>query len=261
MSNRLSETLGVVLVMICFFAGCEQNYISEESEATSELDPAKVSVPSGFAAEAFEAAGGRDAWTETKKMGFDGVVAFYEPDGSFYLTQQHYDVYPWSNVIEISGREPESDYSWRFSKGNMSPLERTGHIEEFPPNLERSCFAQAILAIATAPVSFLESSAQFNRQDAAVKKQGQWYYPIHKAGERSGETVFYQDRDTLLVDMIRIPCPKVDKSLAVRGYDYQRIEKGGPLVPARIEIFSTGIAGVLQKRLVKIDCHTMMRTE
>ncbi len=261
MSNRLSTILGVVLVMVFFFGGCQQGTMRDEREMTSEQDPIMISVPSGFATEAFEAAGGQDAWTETKKMGLDCVVTFYKPDGTYYLTQQHYDIYPWSNVIEISGREPSNAYSWRFSKGAMSPLESTGQIDEFPPDLERSCFAQAVLAIATAPASFVEPSAQFNRQDAAVKKQGKWYYPIHKAAERSGETVLYQDRGTLRVELIRVPCSDMNQALMVRGYDYQKIEKEGPLVPARIEIFSTGVAGVIQKRLVKIDCHTMTRSK
>lgn len=261
MSNRLSETMGVVLVMVFFFAGCEQSNMSDEGDVAVGLDPNKISVPSGFAAQAFEAAGSLDAWTEAKKLSFDCVVTFYEPEGSFYLTQQHYDVYPWSNTIKISGREPKSEYAWRYSNGQLNILQNTGQIDQFPSNLERPCFAQAILAIAAAPVSFLESSAQFNRQDAAVKKQGQWYYPIHKTGELSGETVFYQNRDSLLVDMIRVPCIDTNKSLVVRGYDYRKIEKEGPTVPTRIEIFSTDISGILQKRLVKIDCHTMVQSK
>ena len=43
------------------------------------------------------------------------------------------------------------------------------------------------------------------------------------------------------------------KSLAVRGYDYREVEKGGVRFPAKIEIFRTDAAGVLQERLVKID--------
>ena len=261
MSNRLLETTGVVLVMVFFFAGCEQRYVTDESQETVGLNPAEMSAPSGFAAEALKAAGGLDAWAETKKLGLDCVVTFYESDGSFYLTQQHYDVYPWSDAIEISGREPEGDYSWRCSKGQMSVLRGIGQIEALPSSLDPSCYAQAILEIVKAPVSFFEPSAQFNRQDAAVKKQGQWYYPIHRTGDRSGETVFYQNRSTLLVDMIRLPCSGADQSLAARGYDYHRIEKEGPTVPARIEIFSTDLSGMIQKRLVKIDCHKTVQAK
>lgn len=257
MNVRLLETLSVVLVMVFLFAGCDQNTMSVESETAAGIDPANISPPSGFTAEAFEASGGLDAWSVTKQMKLECVVTFYEPDGSSYLTEQRYGVKPWSNVIDISGREPSDDYIWRFSNGQFSVLQGAGKMDTFPDDLESACFARAVLAIATAPFHFLESPDLYNRQDAAVRKQGQWYYPIHKVGERSGETVYYQNRSTNLIDMIRIPCPGMDTALAVRGYDYQEVEKGGPLVPAKIEIFTMNIAGVLQKRLVKIDCHNV----
>ena len=189
------------------------------------------------------------------------MVTFFEPGGTFYLTQQRYEVSPWSYAIEISGREPDDEYAWQFSNGNIKVLKGAGQIEKCHPDLERLCFSQAILAITTAPTHFLKPSTQYNRQDAAVKKQGQWYYPIHKTGEQSGKVVFYQNRDTRLVDMIRVPCVSADTSLVIRGYDYQEITKGGPLVPARIEIFSTDIAGISMQRLVKIDCHEIVRAK
>ncbi len=257
MSIRLLERWSVVLVMVFLLAGCEQGTMSDESEASSGIDPAEVSRPTGFAAAAFEAAGGLKAWTATKQMRLDCVVTLYQPDGSFYLTEQRYDLQPWSNAIDISGREPKNAYAWRFSNGQFVVSQGAGQFETSGAVLEPACFARAILAITTAPFHFLESPDLFNRQEAPVRKQGQWYYPIHKLGETSGETVFYQNRATSLVDMIRIPCPGMDSALVVRGYDYQKIEKEGPVMPARIEIFTTNVAGILQKRLVKIDCHNM----
>jgi hypothetical protein len=73
------------------------------------------------------------------------------------------------------------------------------------------------------------------------------------------EAVFYQNRSSSLVDMILFPQMSGGKSLAVHGYDYSEVEKGGVLVPARIEIFRTdvlfGSGGTAdsQRRLVKID--------
>jgi hypothetical protein len=115
--------------------------------------------------------------------------------------------------------------------------------------------------IITAPICFVDASAQFNREQTPVKIQGKWYHTVNKRGGRSDGSVFYQDRDNFLVDMIRVPCLGADTSLIVRGYDYQKTRKGAPLVPARIEIFNTGAGGVLQERLVKIDCHTIMQAE
>ena len=169
MSVRWSVMIGVMISAVVLFAGCERRVVTDERDTPSGLDPATISVPSGYASDAFEVAGGLTAWTRTKKMECDCVVTIYEPDGSFYLTQQHYDVDPWSNAIEISGQEPESRYVWRFSNGTMSVIQGIGQDRKLLADLECSCFAQAILAIATAPVRLLDPSAQFDRQDTAVK--------------------------------------------------------------------------------------------
>ena len=250
-------------MMFFFFTGCEQSYKSDKDDAATGLDPDRISVTSDFAAEAFEATGGLDAWTGIKKLGSECVVTFYEPDGSHYLTEQHYDVYPWSNVMRISGREPEGQYAWWFSNGQCDVLLSPGQNVKLPTDLDCPCLAQAILAITTAPVRFLEPSAQFDKQETPVKIQGKWYHPIHQTGTggRSGGTVFYQDRDRLLVDMVRITCSNPDRTLTIRGYDYRKIEKEGPLGPTRIEIFSTGVGGAIQKRLAKIDCCTTVQAK
>ena len=70
------------------------------------------------------------------------------------------------------------------------------------------------------------------------------------------KAVFYQNRDNSLIDLIHIACSETGKSLAIRGYDYDEIEKGGLLVPTRIEVFATDTQGGAQSRLVKIDCHS-----
>ncbi|MHC4495182.1 MAG: hypothetical protein ACYSYM_05090, partial [Planctomycetota bacterium] len=79
--------------------------------------------------------------------------------------------------------------------------------------------------------------------------------PGAASAERFAQVVFYQDRDNSLIDMLRFVYTDTGKSLIVRGYDYDQVEKGAPLLPARIEIFSTDARGSLQERLVKIDCH------
>ncbi|MEA3225002.1 MAG: hypothetical protein U9Q07_03565, partial [Planctomycetota bacterium] len=121
-----------------------------------------------------------------------------------------------------------------------------------------------ILNIVTAPARFLDGSAEFASQDAPVKIQGQWYHPIDRqakvgplSGERVTKAVFYQNRDSSLIDMLQFVCAETGKPLTVRGYDYDEIEKGGLLVPTRIEVFATDTQGNLQERLVKIDCHTL----
>jgi hypothetical protein len=82
------------------------------------------------------------------------------------------------------------------------------------------------------------------------------------------KAVFYQDRDSSLVDMLLFADMTGEKFLAVRGYDYTEVvrmdsqgEKEGVRVPVRIEIFRTDTRGNLQERLVKIDYHTLGRSK
>ena len=83
---------------------------------------------------------------------------------------------------------------------------------------------------------------------------------------RISEAVFYQDRDSSLVSMIRLSCTGtgsiIDRTVQyVRGYDYKEVEKTGLLVPTRIEIFETDARDRMQKRVVKIDCHAIKRMQ
>ncbi|MBN1805251.1 MAG: hypothetical protein JW837_08380, partial [Sedimentisphaerales bacterium] len=83
---------------------------------------------------------------------------------------------------------------------------------------------------------------------------------------RVSEAVFYQDRDSSLVNMIRLFCTgtgfAIDRTVQyVRGYDYKEVEKTGLLVPTRIELFETDARDHTQKRLVKIDCHAIKRVQ
>ena len=250
------------LVFAFLFAGCQQEQQQKEVGMAVPPDVATISVTSDYAARAIEATGGLDAWTKAKELRLDCVVTLYQPDGSYYLSEQSYQIYPWSNSIRISAAEPQGASVWQLSKGQFDVLQGSGRIEELSAAVPGRCLAEAILNVVTAPARFLDSSARFARRDSAVKIQGQWYHSIAKttkpgilATERTAKAVFYQNRDNSLIDLIHVACSETGKSLAVHGYDYEESEKGGILVPARIEVFTTDRQGHSQARLVKIDCH------
>lgn len=258
--NRESAAVNVQLVLCAIvfaflFAGCQQEQQQQEGPAPAlSPDPATVSVPSDYAARTIEAAGGLDAWTKTKELRYVCVVALYQPDGSHYLSEQRYAVYPWSNSIQICASEPEGTSVWQLSQGGFDVLQGNAGIDELSAKVPARCLAEAILSIVAAPAHFLDASAEFAARDEFVKIQGQWYQPTD-AQDKSG--VFYQNRDSSLIDMVQFECTETGRPLAVRGYDYEKIEKGGLLAPTRIEIFATDTQGNPQERLVKIDCHTM----
>jgi len=248
------------VVCVFLFAGCRQEQQQEEVVIAMAPDAASVSVSSDYATQAIEAAGGLDAWTKTRELRLDCVVTLYQPDGSYYLSRQSYQIYPWSNSIQISAAEPGGTIVWQLSRGQFDVLQGSDQIDELSAALPGRCLAEAILSIVTAPARFLDASAEFVRQDSAVKIQGQWYYPIDRqtksgilSGGRMAKAVFYQNRDNSVIDLLHVACAETGKSLAVRGYDYDQIEKGGLLVPTRIEVFTTDSQGGSQTRLVKID--------
>jgi len=257
--NRLSKTIWLVLVAAFIVAGCEQRCQEEASVYEPFFDPNFV-VPD-YASGAIEATGGHQAWTKARELEFDCVVTFYHPDGSFYLTEQHYEIHPWSNLIRISAFEPDGESVWQLSEGRFSVLEGAGQVGTLLPiDVCGYCFGEAILNITTAPVRFLESKAEFTKSSEAVKKEGQWYYPIERSGleiyeivQDGSRVIFYQNRDNSLVDMVWFANAAEEKFLAVRGYDYHEVEEKGVCVPSKIEIFRTDDEGVLQERLVKID--------
>lgn len=65
--------------------------------------------------------------------------------------------------------------------------------------------------------------------------------------------IFYQSRDTSLVDMLWFADIDEGNFFAVRGYDYYEIGDNGILIPTRIEIFRTDSAGTSPKRIVRIE--------
>jgi len=271
MDNRFSKTICLVLTGAIILIGCQQEYEKDVADTLATgPDIQMTSVAPDYVVKAIEAVGGWNAWVETKELQLDCVVTFYQPDGSFHLTEQHHVVYPWLNSIEISGREPKGRFVWKLSKGRFNVLQGTVQTDALPVVIEANHFAEMILSIVTIPARFLDDSAEFSKLTTGLKIQGQWYYPITRLSKPAGgaglmsktdfilsKAVFYQDRDTSLIDMLVFDFTNGDNTFAVRGYDYTKVEKNGVLVPAKIEIFKADANGRLQERLVMIDNHTV----
>jgi hypothetical protein len=284
MKNWISEKVCLVFVAAFILSGCEKIPIlrtfskmesrKQQEDKVDSLSLAQeaevISAPSDDAMRALDATGGLDAWKKTATLQLDCVVTFYQPDGSFYLTGQHYEVLPWLNSIQISADEPQGKFIWLWSEGKFDVLQGAGQIDALSKAAPSCCFAEDILDIITAPVRFMDGSVEFSKSSAPVLIQGVWYYPINRKEKiftgHISEAVFYQDRESSLVDMIRLACTctglaRDRKVQYVRGYDYKKVEEDGPLVPDRIEIFESDARDLSQKRLVKIDCYAIKYTQ
>ncbi len=265
MNNPVSKIIWLIVIAAVIVASCEPRHKRKVIVPVYErlTDPNFV-IPD-FASDTIEAAGGLQSWAKAKKMEFDCVVTLYEQDGGFYLTEHHYEIYPWLDYIVISAREPQSKLVWQLSKGrfSMPAGDKRSDISAIA-GFYRD-FAEAILMIITAPVRFLDDSVVFTKVDMPVKMNGLWYYPFHRtiqsfdttgnqepAGSYWSEVIFYQNREGLLVDTIWFADSGKKKFLAVRGYDYTEVEKSGVLVPAKIEVFRTDSRGAFQQNLAEI---------
>ncbi len=261
MINWISKTIWLILVMVLAVAGCEQEQRREQDrEQTVHVS---ASQPP-YISQAIEATGGLKAWTKTKKLEFDCIVSFYELDGSFYLTKQHHEIYPKSGLIRVSAQEPEGKLVWEYSHDGMRVIEGTKQADFLPIGLGAEDFVKAIIDITTAPVRLLENKAELIKDTTSVKIEGRWYYPIRQArpeqtdsGSYQPKFVFYQNRANSVVDMLLFLGVDGGTTLAARGYNYQEVEKGGVVVPAKIELFITDVGLVMQHRLVKIDYHRL----
>ncbi len=261
MIDRFSKTILLVVVTFFIVAGCEQQQQQQQKEELLPHIPAYITP-------AVEKAGGLDAWNRTTKLESDCVVTFYQPDGSFNLTEQHHEIYPWSNLIRVSAQERQGKFIWEFSQDGMMVIEGTKQEDFGAIGLVAEDFAKAILDITTAPVQLLEGKAEFIKSPRPVKIEGRWYYPIERVRPDKPDSapirpkrVFYQNRDSSLVDMLWFTGIDRGTFLAVRGYYYREVEKGGVVVPAKIEIFTTDVQGVMRHRLVKIDYHKLKTTK
>jgi hypothetical protein len=214
-----------------------------------------------FVSKAITSAGGCKAWLNTIELDLDCVVTFYQPPrfpvegkskGSYYLTQQHHEIYPWSNSVRISAMEPQGKFVWLLSQDNFTPAQGQAQYDIRD-------MIYAVRAIMTAPARFLDEEFEFSKSSEPVKMQGLWYYPIESRGTRdeTRKVVFYQNRDTSLVDIILFVGSDENESLLVRGYDYHKVKPTGVLLPTRIEVFAATPAGVVQHRLLKIDYYNL----
>jgi len=270
MMHRLSKAIWLVLLIACTIAGCTKQTGKSTGRLARGPDVQTLTAPSDYAAGALKATGGFKKWTKTKRLSLDCVVTFYQPDGGFYLTQQHLEVFPWSNSIRISVREPLGPVMWQLLDGQLTILQ--GREQDILMQISHRDYAEAILGLTTAPVRLLDASASFNRRSEPIKIEGLWYDSVERTytvsrggvGNRLQEgvdstkshwatIVFYQNKNTTLIDMLWFCDIDRQEYLAVRGYDYSEVEEKGILLPTKIEIFTTDARSVFKERLLTVD--------
>jgi len=260
MSNWLSNMIWVAIAGVIVVGGCAVE--SEEGTDLLAVGPEleKLTTSSEQAGVAITSAGGLDAWAKAKQIQLACVTTFYQEDGSYYLTEQLYKVFPWSNAIRISGREPRGEYAWEFQEGRLSILQGESQYDGLLVGVDNGCIADGILSVITAPIRLLDEAVDSKWSSQMVKLEGQWYRSIKrvpKAGvdgaENLREAGFYQKRSSGRVDMVLVRCGGPEGVLIVRGHDYTLLGQGGVMIPSKIEAFKADPSGRVRHRIIQVD--------
>ncbi|MHC4755299.1 MAG: hypothetical protein ACYTBP_09160 [Planctomycetota bacterium] len=258
--------LSLVLVSALNLAGCQQGsepVVEKADPLQGGADISTVVLPYGFAASAIAAVGGYEAWANTQKAELDAVVTIYSRDGSHYLTEQQYEVYPWAESIVVTAPEPSGNIVWRLNGGNYTVVAGAKKISGLDMGLSKRDFAETVRDVTISAVRLLDKSYRFVESSGPVKAEGKWYIPItrhavsaaegvEKADSRWSNVIFYQRKNGSKIDMIWYADEVTNQYFMVRGYDYRKLGSGAS-VPGKIEIYSTNAKGVSQERLLKID--------
>jgi len=275
MITRVIREAVLIAVATLMVTGCGRQVTEDPSRDLDLLatgpDRETLPVPRPWVLAALDATGGLATWMQSKRIDFDAVVTAYREDGSFYLTEQHFSVCPWSGAQQVSAREPGSEFICRIVGGRYSLLKGDSSTDVSPLRPEYRDYAEAVLQIVTTPIRMLDDNVVLLHRPAPVMRGGQWYTPIeakygvdNPATEEKGkqepapepcwkEGTYFQNQSTLLVDTIWLGDPARQKFLVVRGYDYNRTARDGVLIPTKIEICHSDPDANVGHRLAVID--------
>ncbi|MHC4130388.1 MAG: hypothetical protein ACYSSP_00205 [Planctomycetota bacterium] len=265
-----------------FLSGCKKAYKSEEISEELAESPQMITknVVSDYIGGALSATGGRELWMQTKEIGYDCVVAFHKPDGSFYLTEQNHTIQPWRYRIRISATEPHGKIVCELSHGTFKVLEGQMSKDGLSQGLCERDLSEVLREALCSAVSFLDKRTMFTRIDKPVRKEGSWYYAIERVQpdqfkqedtKESKETeplanywskvFYYQRTDSLLVDMLWFANYERQEYIGARCYNYSGIverdsglfERTGVFIPRKIEIFRSDSKGVFHNKIAEMD--------
>ena len=269
----------MIVVLLCtasavFVAGCSRGQTAQQQDNIPldrgpgyELLPAR----SQQVTDALDAAGGPASWTAAKKIEFKGVVTVYHPDGSRYLTEHHYCVYPWSRSVRIRADEPMGRFVWEMVNGRFAVVEGSDAVDVAQMQLSASDYIESVLKLVAAPTELWQGGISAAGADPG-RIRGLWYrileqhptgavdllrsrdiLPAGVPARHWSRILYYQNTDSGLLEIVCLIGRTEQKMLTVRGYDYKSRATAGVLVPSKMEVFEAEPQDILAKRLLTID--------
>jgi hypothetical protein len=270
MITRVMRSGVWIVLSALLLTGCGRPAARESARDLSLLaigpDRSGWPVPAPFVTAAFNAAGGLAAWEQCRQVEFRATVTACEGDGCFYLTEHDFTVFPWSNAIQVTAREPRANFIWQVVHSQPRVPQGDPNLDVSPLKDLRGDYAEAVLQIATAPVRMLEDTRGLTPAPATVQITGQWYLPIdvkYRTPIYGGKAkviesywtqgTYFQSQNRSLVDMVWLGNPGAQRFVLVRGYDYTGRVGGDVLLPSKIEIFQSDAYANTGPRLALIE--------
>jgi len=260
MNKWFATTTLLPLLALSLLCGCATGPADKPDRLASAPNLEKIGTPPDYLAETLHAAGGLTAWQNATHLTLDAVVTFYQPDGSFYLTEQRYELFPWSYAIRITGTEPAGSYLWQWQRGSFQVLQGPSQLRHITEVVESPCFAEAVATFLAAPAVLLDPQQQLSRLGRAIRLHGKWFDPIRRDVPPQPDqkptvspAVFYQSRDSALIQIVWLSCNQPRKFLAIHGFNYQQLENPPIMLPRKLELLQTDGKGTSRRRLAIIE--------
>ncbi len=263
MIARVMSSAVLIVLIALALTGCGRKAARESAPDLSLLatGPQRQPLPTprAFVSAALDATGGLAAWERCRQIEFHAAVTACERDGCYYLTEHDFVVWPWSDSVQVTAREPRANLTWQIVRGRYHAARADPNTDVSPLRGLSREYADAVLQIATAPVRMLEDRVLLGPRPATVQIVGQWYLPIDaKFKEQTAapdwtQGIYFQSVDRSVVDMIWLGNPVTHKFIIARGYDYAPATNGGVLIPTKIEVFQSDPDADIGPRLALVD--------
>jgi hypothetical protein len=196
----------------------------------------------------------------------DSVVTFYDADGGTYLSEQRHTIYPHSQVLELSGIEPEASYKWRLQQSNFRVEAGSAKLDEQVGEISKRNIAKLIL---TSVVSGSGMSEELKGSSERAKLEGRWYNVI-EIGPGTAYTAtlkdievpwakltLYGDRGSGVIDRVVIEDLASGEMLMAHSYNFWWLDGIGRLIPTKIDIFKINTGQSENQHFLSIASHTV----
>lgn len=258
MGTRAARYASLIVLVTLTLTGCGRQVARTSDGDLLATGPDQLAIAAArpdYTLGGLESTGGVDAWLKCKRIDLRGVVSAYRSDGSYYMTEHTFVVYPWSEAVQISAHEPGSDYLWRLIGTRFQRLEGNPRVDISPLAGAYQHYASALLEILTTPVRMMDDGMKLSRRPLPVQIAGQTYTAVDaEFSKRSAgwtNATYFANRQNSQVDIIWLANASRQDYLIVRGYDYTP-SRCGVFMPSVVEMFHSDAEAHIGSRFATI---------